>query len=268
MGTVYLAEHAFMGWRAAIKVLRRSLADDKVLVTRFINEARAAKAVGHPNIIEIIDVGILPDGLPYLLMEMLEGETLGARLRAAGAAAGRAGAGHRPAGGGRAGRGPRRRHRPPRPQARQPVPGARPGQRPARERVKVLDFGIAKLDDGRRRDPRPHQERRPAGHARVHVARAVPEHPRRSRAATSTRSRSSCTRCSRAGRRSSARARARCSSCRWTRPPPSGATGEPRASRSSSRAPSCAAWPSRASSASSRCASWRRRWQGVRQRRS
>ena len=94
MGTVYLAEHAFMGWRAAIKVLRRSLADDKVLVTRFINEARAAKAVGHPNIIEIIDVGVLPDGLPYLLMEMLEGETLGARLRAAGAAAGRAGAGH------------------------------------------------------------------------------------------------------------------------------------------------------------------------------
>src|SRR5687768_15002910 len=47
MGTVYLAEHAFMGWRAAIKVLRRSLADDQVLVKRFINEARAVKAVRH-----------------------------------------------------------------------------------------------------------------------------------------------------------------------------------------------------------------------------
>jgi eukaryotic-like serine/threonine-protein kinase len=80
MGSVYLAEHTVMGWKAAIKVLRRSLADDKVLVRRFLNEARVIKAVRHPNIVEIIDVGILPDGLPYLLMELLEGETVGARL--------------------------------------------------------------------------------------------------------------------------------------------------------------------------------------------
>jgi eukaryotic-like serine/threonine-protein kinase len=81
MGSVYLAEHSVMGWKAAIKVLRRSLADDKVLVRRFLNEARVIKAVRHPNIVEIIDVGILPDGLPYLLMELLEGETVGARLQ-------------------------------------------------------------------------------------------------------------------------------------------------------------------------------------------
>src|SRR5688572_10492155 len=80
MGTVYLAEHTFMGWRAAVKVLRRSLADDKVLVKRFINEAHAVKAVRHANIIDIIDVGVLADGLPYLLMELLEGESLAARL--------------------------------------------------------------------------------------------------------------------------------------------------------------------------------------------
>src|SRR5688572_4778493 len=84
MGTVYLAEHTVMGWKAAIKVLRRSLSDDKVLVRRFINEARIIKSVRHPNIVEIIDVGILPDGLPYLVMELLEGETVGARLHRSG----------------------------------------------------------------------------------------------------------------------------------------------------------------------------------------
>jgi serine/threonine protein kinase len=146
MGTVYLAEHAFMGWRAAVKVLRRALADDKVLVTRFINEARAAKAIGHPNIIEIIDVGVLADGLPYLLMEMLEGETLGARIKRLGrlpfqqaleitrqAAAG-LGAAH-DAG---------IVHRDLKPENLFLVPDP---DEPGRERVKVLDFGIAKLAD-------------------------------------------------------------------------------------------------------------------------
>ena len=84
MGTVYLAEHCFMGWRAAVKVLRPSLLDDTLLVTRFTNEARAAKAIVHPNVVEIIDVGVLPDGRPYLLMELLQGESLGARLRSQG----------------------------------------------------------------------------------------------------------------------------------------------------------------------------------------
>jgi serine/threonine-protein kinase len=81
MGTVYLAEHALMGWRAAVKVLRRALADDEVLVRRFLNEAHAIKSIRHPNIVDIVDVGVLPDGLPYLLMELLEGESLGARLQ-------------------------------------------------------------------------------------------------------------------------------------------------------------------------------------------
>jgi eukaryotic-like serine/threonine-protein kinase len=146
MGTVYLAEHAFMGWRAAIKVLRRSLTDDRVLVDRFMNEARAAKAVGHPNIIEIIDVGLLPDGVPYLLMEMMEGETLRARLQRLGAlpveqaldfarqAAAGLGAAH-DAG---------IVHRDLKPENLFVVPD--PDQ-PGRERIKVLDFGIAKLRD-------------------------------------------------------------------------------------------------------------------------
>ncbi len=80
MGSVYLAEHPFMGRKAAIKVLRRELAEDSGLVERFMNEARAANAIRHPNIIDIIDVGLLPTGVPYLMMEFLEGESLSQRI--------------------------------------------------------------------------------------------------------------------------------------------------------------------------------------------
>ena len=80
MGAVFLAEHPFMGRKAAIKVLRREFAEDMALVERFMNEARAANAIRHPNIIDIIDVGRLPSGIPYLMMEFLEGESLAKRL--------------------------------------------------------------------------------------------------------------------------------------------------------------------------------------------
>ena len=80
MGAVYLAEHPFMGRKAAIKVLRRELAQDRGLVERFMNEARAANAIHHPNIIDIIDVGLLPSGIPYLMMEFLDGESLAKRI--------------------------------------------------------------------------------------------------------------------------------------------------------------------------------------------
>ena len=81
MGTVYLAIHPIMGRKAAIKVLKPELARDESLVSRFFNEARAANAIRHPNIIDIIDVGMLPDeNVPYMLMEFLEGESLAGRL--------------------------------------------------------------------------------------------------------------------------------------------------------------------------------------------
>jgi serine/threonine-protein kinase len=80
MGAVYLAQHPFMGRKAAVKVLRRELAQDRGLVERFMNEARAANAIHHPNIIDIIDVGQLPSGIPYLMMEFLEGESLARRI--------------------------------------------------------------------------------------------------------------------------------------------------------------------------------------------
>jgi len=81
MGMVYLARHTYMGRRAAVKILRPELLHDKSLVDRFMEEARATNAIKHPNIIDIIDVGMIPETqTPFLMMELLEGESLAKRL--------------------------------------------------------------------------------------------------------------------------------------------------------------------------------------------
>jgi serine/threonine-protein kinase len=82
MGAVYMARHPFIDRKVAVKVLRASLANDPAVVQRFFNEAKAANAIRHPNIIDILDVGLLPDGrTPYLTMELLEGESVAKRLK-------------------------------------------------------------------------------------------------------------------------------------------------------------------------------------------
>ena len=81
MGTVYLARHVTLGRSAAIKVLHPSLSSNQDMVTRFFNEARAATAVRNPGIVEVFDFGILEDRSAYIVMEYLEGESLGARIR-------------------------------------------------------------------------------------------------------------------------------------------------------------------------------------------
>jgi putative nucleotidyltransferase with HDIG domain len=79
MGTVYFAEHTVIGRRAAIKVLNRDVASNEEIVGRFFNEAKAVNAIRHPNIVDITDFG-QQGTLYYIIMEMLEGETLGARM--------------------------------------------------------------------------------------------------------------------------------------------------------------------------------------------
>jgi hypothetical protein len=82
MGTVFRLRHQFFERDAALKVLRPHLCSDGTLVRRFLNEARAANAIRHANIIEVVDTGLLPaGGAPYLLMELLEGESLRGRMR-------------------------------------------------------------------------------------------------------------------------------------------------------------------------------------------
>src|SRR5262245_45675459 len=80
MGSVYLAQHAGLGRGVAGKGLRRELSEDESVVGRFLDEAKATAAIHHPSIVEVFDVGRLPSGLPYLTMELLEGESLQKRL--------------------------------------------------------------------------------------------------------------------------------------------------------------------------------------------
>jgi eukaryotic-like serine/threonine-protein kinase len=76
MGKVYLAEHPGIGRLAAVKVLTPSDAADPQIVSRFITEARAANAIRHPNIVDVYDSGVLESGTPYIVMEFLDGEAL------------------------------------------------------------------------------------------------------------------------------------------------------------------------------------------------
>ena len=62
MGMVYLAEHPTLGRRAAVKVLHPDLVASHEMIQRFFNEARAANAIGHPGIVEVSDLGLLPSG--------------------------------------------------------------------------------------------------------------------------------------------------------------------------------------------------------------
>ena len=146
-GEVYLVENPLIHRRAAVKVLHAGLARDAELVRRFLNEARAASAIRHPNIVDVLDAGGTADGAPYILMEFLEGVSLQKRLadrgrlalplvldiaRQAGsalAAAHAAGIVHRDL----------------KPENLFLVPDT---SAPGGEKVKVLDFGIAKIKHG------------------------------------------------------------------------------------------------------------------------
>ncbi len=80
MGAVYKAQHILTERVVALKTLLPRYVQDTQVVGRFVREAKAASAVQHPNAIEIIDVFV--DGeLPFLVMEYLDGKSLGARLR-------------------------------------------------------------------------------------------------------------------------------------------------------------------------------------------
>jgi serine/threonine-protein kinase len=81
MGRVYRARHVRVPREAAIKVLRRALIADPYAVSAFNREARNAASVGdHPNVAAVYDFGETPDGLVFLAMEFIDGETLGRLL--------------------------------------------------------------------------------------------------------------------------------------------------------------------------------------------
>jgi serine/threonine protein kinase len=85
MGAVYAALHVELERPTAIKLLLPDLISDEHALERFKREARAAARLNHPNVAGTYDFGTLPGGEAYIVMELVEGETLSERLRAAGA---------------------------------------------------------------------------------------------------------------------------------------------------------------------------------------
>ena len=87
MGAVYLAEHPSIGKKVALKVLHSEFSSNQDIAARFFNEAKAVNDIGHPNIVDIVDFGIIQAGpnreqLVYFIMEYLAGLTLSQLLRA------------------------------------------------------------------------------------------------------------------------------------------------------------------------------------------
>ena len=83
MGAVYRAVDETLGRQVAVKALRRELADDPTFLERFRREARAAAGLSHPGVAGVYDYGEL-GGQPFIVMELVEGETLAERVAARG----------------------------------------------------------------------------------------------------------------------------------------------------------------------------------------
>lgn len=147
MGMVFEAVNDSVGGRAAIKVLRSEVSSRPDITARFFNEARAANSVSHPGIVRIFDCGYAQGGIAFLAMEFLEGESLRARLERLGrltvldslrislqiASALRAAHQRLVA------------HRDLKPDN---IMLVKDPDLPGGERIKVLDFGIAKMSEG------------------------------------------------------------------------------------------------------------------------
>jgi serine/threonine protein kinase len=138
MGRVYKGVHPSIGSRVAIKVLSRECSDRRDLVERFFSEAKAVNLIRHESIVNVLDLAMLPDGRPYIIMEYLDGAPLanliamplplGGLARLAVEVLDALGAAHAKG----------IVHRDLKPDNIFVTPGGRP---------KVLDFGIAKLTD-------------------------------------------------------------------------------------------------------------------------
>ena len=76
MGRVYLGEHVTLRKKIAIKVLKQEFCHDRTNVERFLQEARAASMIRHENIVDIIDFGEVPGGSVFFVMELLDGSDL------------------------------------------------------------------------------------------------------------------------------------------------------------------------------------------------
>jgi len=80
MGLVYEAKHERMDLRTAVKVLHKELSSDQKLLQRFFNEAKAISVAQHSSIVKVFEFGQFDDGTAFIMMEFLEGEPLLSRM--------------------------------------------------------------------------------------------------------------------------------------------------------------------------------------------
>lgn len=81
MATVYLGRHIFLDQLYAVKVLHGQIATDPSLARRFQREAKALGQIRHPNVVSVVDFGRSQNGLLFMVMELLQGETLADKLK-------------------------------------------------------------------------------------------------------------------------------------------------------------------------------------------
>ena len=81
MGVVYAARHVWTKREVAVKLVRPDLLSDESVIARFLREAQSAAQLEHPNVVDVLDMGRTEDGLVFMALEMLEGETLQQRMR-------------------------------------------------------------------------------------------------------------------------------------------------------------------------------------------
>lgn len=84
-GTVWIADHLALGAQVAVKLLDSAYANDMHLARRFTQEARSLAVVSHPHIVRVFDCGVTAQGEPFIVMELLRGETLGTLIERCGA---------------------------------------------------------------------------------------------------------------------------------------------------------------------------------------
>jgi serine/threonine protein kinase len=145
MGAVYLAEHTLLGRKAAVKVLLPEHSKNQDLIDRFFNEAKTTASLKHPALVDVFDYGIHPgSGSAYLVMDFLEGESLGSRLARVAPLSNEAAIdlGRQIARGMEAAHSHGIVHRDLKPDNVYLVPDHEDA---TRDQVKILDFGIAKL---------------------------------------------------------------------------------------------------------------------------
>src|ERR1700712_2933070 len=85
MGAVWLADHTALNTRVVVKFMLGGLDSSTSARSRFKREAEAASQVKSPHVVQTFDYGLTPEGVPFIVMEHLEGRDLGAEISARGA---------------------------------------------------------------------------------------------------------------------------------------------------------------------------------------